>query len=240
MSNLKNQVAIVTGGGSGIGLAIARAALSEGMRVIIAGRSSEKLDRAIEEIKAGLPNDREIIALPTDVSVASHVTSMVRQTADLWGRIDLLVNNAGIGQWGAIEALSEADWDRIQAINLKGAFLCIQAVLPVMKRQRSGYVVNISSLAGKMGMAGAAAYSASKFGMIGLTESLLSEGAAHHIRATAICPGYVATPMVAEASVPPEEMIPAEDIGKLVVGLLHLSPVTVIKEVVVQRIGAID
>jgi len=109
-----------------------------------------------------------------------------------------------------------------------------------MKRQRSGYVVNIASVAGKTGFGGVSAYSASKFGMIGLTESLLEEGVAHNIRATAICPGYVATPMVADVPVPAEEMIPPEDIGRLVVGLLKLAPVTVIKEIVVQRKGSVD
>ena len=139
-----------------------------------------------------------------------------------------------------IEETGEGDWDRILGINLKGTFLCTKAVLPVMKRQRSGYIVNISSLAGKFGMEGSSAYSASKFGVIGLTESLLAEAIEYGIRATAICPAYVATPMVAGASVPKEEMIPPEDIGKIIIGLLHLSSVTVVKEIVVRRRGAID
>jgi len=149
------------------------------------------------------------------------------------------VNNAGVGRLKSIADSTEADWDRIQAINLKGTFLCTKAVLPIMKRQRSGYIVNIASVAGKTGFGGAAAYSASKFGMVGLTESLLEEAIEHNIKATAICPGFVATPMVQGAPVPQEEMIPPEDIGKLVVGLLHLSPYTVIKEIVVERKGSI-
>ena len=164
---------------------------------------------------------------------------MVKQTLDSFGRIDLLVNSAGIGKLESIEKSTEAEWDEVQAINLKGAFLCTKAVLPIMKRQQSGYIVNIASLAGKIGFGGAAAYSASKFGMVGLTESLLEEAIGDHIRATVICPGYVDTPMVRGVSVSSQEMIPPEDIGKLVVGLLHLSPVTVIKEIVVQRMGAI-
>lgn len=239
MSHLKDQVAIITGGSSGIGLAVARIALSEGMRVAISARNEKKLSRAVEELKKEANGKERVIAVPADVSVASRVEALVRETVGQWGRVDLLVNNAGIGQWGPIEEMSEADWDHIQAVNLKGTFLCSKAVLPVMKRQRSGYIVNISSLAGKEGSAGMAAYSASKFGMIGLTESLLEEAVEHQIRATAICPGYVATPMVAGVSVPPEEMIPPEDIGKIIIGLLHLAPVTVIKEIVVQRRGAI-
>ncbi|HLG23132.1 MAG TPA: SDR family oxidoreductase [Candidatus Manganitrophaceae bacterium] len=240
MSHLKDQVAIVTGGSSGIGLAVARTALSEGMRVAIAARNKEKLSRALAELKKEARGEDRVIAVPTDVAVASQVEVMVRETVDKWTRIDLLVNNAGVGQWASIEETSEADWDRILGINLKGTFLCTKAVLPVMKRQRSGYIVNISSMAGKEGMGGMAAYSASKFGVVGLTESLLAEAVEHHIRATAICPGFVATPMVAGASVPAEEMIPPEDIGKIIIDLLHLSPVTVIKEIIVQRRGAID
>ncbi len=240
MSHLKDQVAIITGGSSGIGFAIAQMALSEGMRVTISARNKTKLSRALTELKKEAPGEDRLIAVPADVSVAAQVEAMLRETIDQWGRVDLLVNNAGIGQWGSIEEIGEEDWDRVHSINLKGTFLCTKAVLPVMKRQRSGYIVNIASLAGKEGMGGAAAYSASKFGVIGFTESLLAEAVDHQVRATAICPGFVATPMVAGASVPPEEMIPPADIGKIVIGLLHLAPVTVIKEIVVQRRGAID
>lgn len=239
MSHLKNQVAIITGGSSGIGLAVAQAALSEGMRVAISARNKEKLARALSELTKEAQGKDRVIAVPADVSVAAQVEAMVRETINKWNRVDLLVNNAGIGQWASIEEMSEEKWDQVQAVNLKGTFLSTKAVLPVMKRQRSGYIVNISSLAGKEGMGGAAAYSSSKFGVIGFTESLLEEAVEHQIRATAICPGYVATPMVAGASVPPEEMIPPADIGKMIIGLLHLAPVTVIKEIVIQRRGAI-
>jgi len=240
MSHLKDQVAIVTGGSSGIGLAVARAALSEGMRVVICARNKEKLSRALVELKKEAKRDDRVLAVPADIAVASQVEGFVRKTTDAWNRIDLLVNNAGVGRWAPIEETGEGDWDRILGINLKGTFLCTKAVLPVMKRQRSGYIVNISSLAGKFGMEGSSAYSASKFGVIGLTESLLAEAIEYGIRATAICPAYVATPMVAGASVPKEEMIPPEDIGKIIIGLLHLSSVTVVKEIVVRRRGAID
>jgi len=238
MSHHKDQAAIVTGGGSGIGLAIARAVLAEGMSVAVAGRDVKKLSRAAEEL-AGKADSKRVIAVPTDVSVSGQVHRLIEETMKAFGRIDLLVNNAGIGRWSSITDCTEADWDRVQAINLKGAFLCAQAVFPIMKRQGGGYIVNMASLAGKMGFGGMSAYSASKFGMVGLTQSLLEEGIADNIRATVICPGYVATVMVEDAGVPAQEMIPPEDIGKLVVGLLHLSRVTVIKEIVVERKGSI-
>lgn len=205
----------------------------------ISARNKEKLAHALSDLTKEAQGKDRVIAVPADVSVAAQVEAMVRETINKWNRVDLLVNNAGIGQWASIEEMSEEKWDQVQAVNLKGTFLSTKAVLPVMKRQRSGYIVNISSLAGKEGMGGAAAYSSSKFGVIGFTESLLEEAVEHQIRATAICPGYVATPMVAGTSVPPEEMIPPADIGKMIIGLLHLAPVTVIKEIVIQRRGAI-
>lgn len=239
MSHLQNQTALITGGSSGIGLAIASMLLEEGMAVAIAARDKQKLDQARQSLEKTEKKGAKVIAIPADVSKAEQVAAFVEQAVDAFGRIDLLVNNAGIARFNPIEDLSEEDWDETQNINLKGAFLCTKAVLPVMKRQGSGYVVNISSVAGKSGFTGASAYCASKFGMIGLTESLLEEAIQHQIRATAICPGYVATPMVSAVPIPQGEMIPPEDIGKLVVGLLHLSPLTIIKEIVVNRKGSI-
>lgn len=237
MSDLNGQLALITGGSSGIGFAIAEVLLSEGMTVAITARKPKRLEEAAEALRA---KGGHVIAMPTDVSLASEVTAFVNHVMDEAGRIDLLVNNAGIYRLGEIVDLSEADWDAVLDINLKGAFLCTKAVLPIMKAQQSGYVVNISSVAGKTGFGGASAYCASKFALIGLTESLLEEGVKDHIRATAICPGYVATPMVAGVDVPQEEMIPPEDIAKLVQSLLHLSPLTVIREIVVNRVGSVD
>lgn len=237
MSALNGKVALITGGSSGIGFAIAKALLSEGMTVAITAREPKRLEKAAEALRA---KGGQVIAAPTDVSQASEVAAFVDQVMHEAGRIDLLVNNAGIFRLGAIADLSEADWDAVQNINLKGAFLCTKAVLPAMKKQKSGYVVNISSVAGKTGFGEASAYCASKFGMIGLTESLLEEGVKDGIRATAICPGYVATPMVAGVDVPQAEMIPPEDIAKLVQSLLHLAPLTVIREIVVNRVGSVD
>ncbi|MFQ5779340.1 MAG: SDR family oxidoreductase [Nitrospiria bacterium] len=236
MSHLQNQVALITGGSSGIGLAVASTLAAEGMAVAITARDKQKLKQAAKQLEE---NGGKVVSIPADVSVSNQVTAFVKQVEDTFGQIDLLVNNAGIAKFNSIEALSEDDWDETQRINLKGAFLYTKAVLPIMQRQRSGYIVNIASIAGKSGFGEASAYCASKFGMIGLTESLLEESIQHNIRATAICPGYVATPMVRGVSIPQDEMIPPEDIGKLIVGLLHLSHLTVIKEIVVNRKGSV-
>ncbi|MFQ5597056.1 MAG: SDR family oxidoreductase [Nitrospiria bacterium] len=237
MSHLKGQVALVTGGSSGIGFSIASALIEEGMVVAMMARDAKRLEKAAAQLRdAG----GEVIALPGDVSKAEAVKRFVQEVVDEKGRIDLLVNNAGIYINGAIDTLSESDWDAVQNINLKGAFLCTQAVLPIMRKRQSGYVINISSVAGKMGFGEASAYCASKFGMMALTESLLEEAVGDHIRSTAICPGYVATPMVAAVDIPQEEMIPPGDIALLVKDLLHLSKQTIIKELVVNRTSAID
>ncbi|MGH7273535.1 MAG: SDR family NAD(P)-dependent oxidoreductase, partial [Nitrospiria bacterium] len=116
MSHLKDQVAIVTGGSSGIGLAIAAALVAEGMAVVIAARDKKKLQRAAKQLGSG---GEKIIAITTDVSVSGQVEAMVKQAVEAYGRVDLLVNNAGIGQWGPITECSETEWDRVQAINLK-------------------------------------------------------------------------------------------------------------------------
>jgi len=238
MSHLKDQVAIVTGGSSGIGLAIARAFVQEGMRVTIAARDKRRLDKAVSQLKRSSSREDAVLSIPTDVSRADEVQRMVRQTLDQFGRVDVLVNNAGIGRLAPLDELKEKDWDEILDINLKGVFLCTQAVLPEMKRRRCGYVVNISSIAGKEGFAGGGAYCASKFGVMALTQTLLEEAMSYNIRATAICPGYVDTPMVTGVPVPANEMIRPEDIAQSVLYLLHLSEYAVVREIVMTRKGA--
>jgi 3-oxoacyl-[acyl-carrier protein] reductase len=242
---LRDQVALVTGGSSGIGLAIAQALVNAGMRVVVVGRNRTRLRAAAGELLAGAQGESEergatsrVLAVTADVSKPGEVRRAVQQTLTRFGRIDVLVNNAGISGRGRVEDLSERDWDRVLSVNLRGAFLCARAVLPSMKRQRRGYIVNISSLAGKIGMAGSAAYCASKFGLVGLSQSLGEEGAQWNIRATAICPAYVNTPMVRGAPVDPSRMIQPQDIAATVRYLLELTDYAVVKEVVVERQGA--
>ena len=153
-----------------------------------------------------------------------------------FGPPSILINNAGVGAWGEITELTEADWDRAHAINLKGAFLCTREALPPMRsRKDGGWIINIASVAGKVGFAGSSAYCSSKFGLIGFTESLAREEAQNGIRATAICPGYVDTPLVADADVPAEKMILPDDIAATVLYLLNLSPNVAIREIVMER-----
>ena len=241
--------AYVTGGSSGIGLAIARALVERGWSLSICGRNPAKLEEAWAALEPGGPaiegrrksdgpKEQMVYAEPADVSSETDVRRWIAASRERFGPPDLLVNNAGVGSWAEISALGETDWDRVMNVNLKGAFLCTREVLPMMRARGGGYVVNIASLAGKKGMAGGAAYCASKFGMVGFTESLLAEEKKNGIRATAICPGYVATPMVGDADVPASEMIQPVDIARTVLYLLDLSPKVIIKEIVVERVGA--
>jgi len=236
----KQRVALITGGGSGIGFATTRALLERGWSVAVCGRDSAKLSRAVDELKERNSGGADrLFASTVDVSNAADVQNWIAAACDRFGPPDLLVNNAGVGVSGEIATFTEEQWDLTMDINLKGVFLCTREVLPRMRAAGGGWIINIASLLGKRGMSGAATYCASKFGVVGFTESLAREEAKHNIRATSICPGYVATPMVADAPVPAEEMIRPEDIAATVLYLLELSSKTVIREIVVERIGGL-
>jgi len=237
----KPSVALITGGGSGIGLAVTRALLERGWRTAICGRNSDRLSRAVDELNGQSADWAERLSASTvDVSKTADIQSWMAAAWDHFGSPDLLVNNAGIGASGEIATFAEEQWDRVMDINFKGVFLCTREVLPRMRSAGGGWIINIASVSGKRGMPGVAAYCASKFGVVGFTESLAREEAKNNIRATSICPGYVATPMVADATVPPEEMIQPEDIAATVLYLLDLGPKTVIREIVIERIGSLQ
>ena len=234
---LDDGVALITGGSRGIGLAIAEALAREGMRIAICARSADGLQKAESRLNS---IGHGALILQADVSDAAQVEQLVEQVNTKYQGIDLLVNNAGIGRWGTVEEFEEGDWDAVLDVNLKGVFLCSQAVFPPMRERGGGYIINIASYSGKQGMAGLGAYCASKFGVVGFTETLIREGKPHNIRATAICPGLVATEMTAGSSVPPDEMMRPDDIAKTVLYLLSLSDVTSVQEVVLRRQGSIE
>ncbi len=236
MGPIKGKVALVTGGGSGIGLAITRSMLHEGMNVAICGRDENKLRTAETELDKHRKN---LLVMPADVSKKPEVDRWIRAAADQFGRIDVLVNNAGVARWSDVENITDEHLDYQINVNLRGPLHCSQVVLPYMKEQQSGYIINISSICGKSGFAGTAAYSASKFGLMALSDSLREEGASFNIKVTAICPGFVATPMVTDAPVPLDEMIKPEDIAKTILFLLNLSEYAVVKEIVMTRKGEV-
>jgi meso-butanediol dehydrogenase/(S,S)-butanediol dehydrogenase/diacetyl reductase len=192
--DLTNAVAIVTGGARGIGRGIAYELAKEGARIAVADLpvTSADRDETIAEIKR-LGSDA--IAIDVDVRDFAQCQAMVQTTIDTWGQVDVLVNNAGVIRIGPVVAFSEEDWDFVIDINLKGTFLCSKAVAGHMMERKRGAIVNLSSIAGKRGNPMVSAYTTSKFGVIGFTQSLAQEVAPSNVTVNAICPGEVDTHM---------------------------------------------
>ena len=182
-----SRIAIVTGGSRGIGRGIAEALLAEGWKVWICSRSQGSGDSAIQEM------GRHVQGRPVDVRDQGQVERFVQEVVEAEGRIDCLVNNAGLGHFGPVDEISGDRFREVIETNLNGCFYFIRAVAPAMKKQGSGWIVNIASLAGKNPFAGGAAYNASKFGLIGLSEAAMLDLRPHGIRVASILPGSVAT-----------------------------------------------
>ena len=191
MSNI--YTALVTGSGRGIGKETAILLSKKGFNLIICSRNQNEIDSVVKEIKS-FGNDR-ILARECDVSVSSQVNRVVNEALDIYGRIDVLINNAGISYVKKLIDTTEEEWDNTLDINLKGSYLFAKAIVPHMIKHNYGIIINVSSGAGKIGFEDISAYCASKFGMIGLTESLAREINNYNIRVMTICPGQVATKM---------------------------------------------
>jgi 3-oxoacyl-[acyl-carrier protein] reductase len=189
--SLKDRVAIVTGGAQGIGYAIAEMLAQRGASVMIADVVADKAESAAKEIaqKTG----QKVIAKEVNVVDAASVKAMVDAVVEQFGKVDILVNNAGITRDNLIMRISEADWDAVLDINLKGAFNCAQAVVRPMMKQRYGRIINVSSVSGVVGQAGQANYSSSKAGLLGLTKALAKEVGSRNITVNAVAPGFIET-----------------------------------------------
>ena len=195
---LKDRAAIVTGGARGIGKAIALAFLREGAKVAIIDSDEERLEMLKKEMGK---ESKEVTIVPCDITKSSEVNGMVNQVRKKFGRIDILVNNAGIIRRGTIETVTEEDWDRVIEVNLKGTFNCCKAVVEIMKSQRYGKIVNISSIAGKMGdITSAPGYGPSKAGIDALTKTLARQLAQYGINVNAVAPHAIETEMSAQWS----------------------------------------
>src|SRR6266699_4996693 len=194
---LEGKVALVTGASSGIGEATALALGAEGARVAAAARRSDRLAALVRRIEA---RGGQAMALVVDVSDEAQVREMMRRARDTWGRVDILVNDAAVAQLGPIDGANTEDWRRMVNIKLLGLMYATHAVLPLMKAQGSGHIVNVSSRAGRIAQEGIGVYSATKFGVVAFSEALRQEISPHHIRVTVIEPGAVASEMQEHAT----------------------------------------
>lgn len=189
----KDRVAIVTGGGKGIGRGICEYMAGLGGRMVVVDIDLDAAKDIVEKIKG---DGGEAMALKVDVTQKSEVQAMAAEVLKAYGKIDILVNNAGMDQKGSITELEESTWDMLISLNLKGVFLCTQAVVPSMIERRYGRVVNISSMAGKTGEPFTSPYCATKFGVIGFTQSIALEVGKYNITINAVCPGPVETELM--------------------------------------------
>jgi NAD(P)-dependent dehydrogenase (short-subunit alcohol dehydrogenase family) len=238
-NRLKGRVALITGGSSGIGLAIARALGEDGYGLTVSARRPDKLDTAVAGLRqAGL--DAE--AVPANMAREEDIVALVQRHRDRLGRLDVLVNNAGLGIGGAIAEAQTKSLDMQLDVNLRAVYLTTRECLPMLKEAGAEHgkalVVNMASIAGKYGQGWLAAYSATKFGVVGLTQALHKEHAADGIQATALCPGFVDTAMTEWLEqVPREELIRPQDIAEAVRYLLRTSPACIVPEIQFIRAG---
>ena len=222
------RAALITGGSSGIGLAIARMLRDDGFELTLSARTPEKLESAANELGAH--------AVIANVADDEDCERLVEEHKERFGRLDVLVNSAGVGLGGPSEQMTTKRWDLQLDVNLRGTFVVTRTAIPMLRESR-GLVVNLASIAGTVPVPGLAAYGASKAGVISLTNSMNRELEADGIRICALCPGFVDTPMASWTGMSADEMIQPEDCAEIVRLLLRLSPAARIPQVVVERLG---
>ena len=223
MTDLKNKNALITGAGKGIGKAIAIALANEGVNVILFSRTQADVDQLAKETAAlGVKS----LALSADVSDINSINSAVEKAFAEFKTIDILINNAGIAAFGNFMELEPTAWEKIIQVNLMGTYYTTRAILPNMIERKTGDIINISSTAGLNGNALTSAYSASKFAVLGLTDSLMQEVRKHNIRVTALTPSTVATDLALDLKLTdgnPDKVMQSEDIAELIIAQLKLS-----------------
>jgi NAD(P)-dependent dehydrogenase (short-subunit alcohol dehydrogenase family) len=234
---LADKAALITGGSSGIGLAVARALGEDGYGVTIAARRPDKLEAAA----AGLRDEGlDVLSVAANLADEDDIKRMVSEHEQRFGRLDVLMNNAGLGVGGAIADAETKKLDMQLDVNLRAVYITTRECIPMLKRAGAdggALIVNTASIAGKNPQGWLAAYSATKAGVIALTEATVKELANDGVRGTSICPGFVDTPMTewVKGEVAPEDMIRPEDVAEVVRCLLRLSPACIIPEVMMVR-----
>lgn len=231
MNNLKDKVAYITGGSKGIGYGIAKVLLYEGMRVAITSRSLDAAEKAAISLST---DSSRILALQSDVGSMASERNAVQQVLNQFGRLDVVIANAGVGHFAAIDQMTEEDWKDTIDTNLTGVFNSVKAGVDALKKTE-GYIITIASLAGTNFIENGAAYNASKFGVVGFTQAIMLDLRKYGIKATTIMPGSVATHFAGHT---PNEAdawkIQPEDIGDMVRDLLHLNPRTLPSKIEVR------
>ena len=236
---MATRAALVTGGSSGIGLAIAQALGADGYGVTVSARRPEKLESAAEELRAA---GVDVEAAPANMSNEEEITALVAAHRERFGRLDVLINNAGVGIGGAVADAETKKLDMQLDVNLRAVYLTARECIPLLKEAGAEHgkalMANTASIAGKYGQGWLAAYSATKFGVVGLSQALHKELAADGVQVTALCPGFVATAMTDWVEgVPKEQMIQPEDIAEGVRYLLRTSPACMVPELQFIRPG---
>ncbi|MEE8201221.1 MAG: SDR family NAD(P)-dependent oxidoreductase [Candidatus Acidoferrales bacterium] len=236
-------LAIITGASRGIGYAIAAEMARRGHRLALLARNPEPLEQAARKLASAVEDPelapsgvegrsrRAARAFPCDVRHSDQVQTTFGEILHWAGRCDLLVNNAGIGAFAPLDRLAEDDWNATLETNLRGVFLCSKAVAPQMIRQRSGYIINIASLAGKNAFPGGSAYCASKWGLLGLTRCMAEDLRGYGIRVSAICPGTVHTEFSPHPGKDPGKMLQPEDVARVAGWLLDQAPQSFASEI---------
>lgn len=224
MQELKGKIALITGGSRGIGKAIALALAKEGVNVAITGRNEEKLKEVVQEIeRKGVKSAYAVF----DITSKTEVYGALEKLQKDFGKIDILVNNAGVAAFGGILEMEDEKWEEIVKTNLFGAYYVVKAIVPSMVERKTGDIINISSTAGLKGNAMTSAYSASKFGLIGMSESMMLELRKQNIRVTTLMPSTIASDMSKDVlkitDGNPEKVLQPEDFAELVVDLLKLN-----------------
>jgi NADP-dependent 3-hydroxy acid dehydrogenase YdfG len=238
MSELEGKIAIVTGAGTGIGKGISRAFASEGANLVLASRNEENLQKTADELKE---YNSEVKIIPTDITKEEEVIALFKQTMDIFGRLDILINNSGISVGKSIDELSLQEWSQVVDLNLTGTFLCSREAMKIMKGQRDGRIVNIGSISGQMPRLNSAPYVATKFGIAGLTKATALEGRDFGIAASCVHPGNVAIERrVSSDSVQDQEpMMSVDDIAKVVLTVVTLPPHVNMYECITLPVGQV-
>lgn len=223
MTDLKNKNAFITGAGKGIGKAVAIALAKEGVNLILVSRTQADIDQLANEVSnLGV----KCLALSADVSDIHSINTAVEKALAEFKNIDILINSAGIASFGKFLELEPDAWERIIQVNLMGTYYTTRAIIPNMIERQTGDIINISSTAGLNGNALTSAYSASKFAVLGLTDSLMQEMRKHNIRVTALTPSTVATDMAKDLNLTdgnPEKVMQSEDMAELIIAQLKLN-----------------